>query len=265
MTEHSAPTAGAAQGQTESGCSCIVIPCYNEEARFPLDLFTAYADSHPAVRFLLVNDGSRDRTLDVLKRSAIGREDRVEVLDLPENRGKAEAVRAGMLKAMDSGRCRFAGYWDADMATPLEAIQDIAAVLSARPELEMVFGSRVKLLGRQVDRKAMRHYLGRAFATVVSVVLRLGVYDTQCGAKLFRVHPANRVLFAEPFISRWIFDVELIARFIRQRGYSISAVEGAIYEFPLHVWRDVAGSRLRATDFFRAFFEVLRIYLRYRS
>lgn len=243
---------------------CIVIPCFNEESRFPLDTFTAYVDAHPAIHFLLVNDGSRDRTIDVLRRAAAGRESRVGVLDLPVNGGKAEAVRAGMLQLMRSGRCTIAGFWDADMATPLEAIEDLAAVLLRRPELEMVFGSRVKLLGRSVERKAIRHYLGRVFATVVSIVLRLPIYDTQCGAKLFRVHAQNCALFDAPFLSRWVFDVELIARFIQQRQHDVAAVELAIYEFPLLVWRDVAGSRLRPTDFFRAFFDVLRIYRQYR-
>ena len=101
------------------------------------------------------------------------------------------------------------------------------------------------------------------FATVVSIVLRLPIYDTQCGAKVFRVTPETRELFAEPFGSRWIFDVEIIARFIRQRGYDMASVQSAIYEFPLPEWRDVAGSQVRTADFFRAFFDVLKIYRRY--
>lgn len=242
----------------------IVIPCYNEEKRFPLETFAAYAAAHPGIRFLLVNDGSKDNTIAVLERARAGREDQVNVLDQKVNGGKGEAVRAGMLQAMEQRGCEFAGFWDADLATPLETIEELAWILAERPELAMIFGARVKLLGRNVDRKLSRHYLGRVFATVVSVVLRLAIYDTQCGAKIFRVNPEIKELFAEPFLSRWIFDVEILARFIRQRDYNIPAVEAAIYEYPLSKWQDVAGSQLRPLDFVRAFFDVSRIHLRYR-
>lgn len=245
-------------------CSCtIVVPCYNEEQRFPVDQFVHFFSANPEICFVLVNDGSKDSTLAVLRSAAAGHEDQVEVLDQPVNRGKAEAVRMGMMHAMKRPECQLAGFWDADLATPLEAIQELAAVLAVNPRLAMVFGSRVKLLGRQVERKAIRHYLGRVFATVVSIVLSLAIYDTQCGAKLFRVTPEVKAIFSKEFTSRWVFDVEIIARFIQQRGYDVAAVEDAIYEFPLMKWQDVAGSRLRPKDFFRAFFDLLRIHRRY--
>lgn len=245
-------------------CSCIiVIPCYNEEQRFPMESFTAYAEAHPEIGFLLVNDGSKDRTIDVLNRARAGREEQVGVLDQKVNGGKSEAVRAGMLTALRTPGCRYAGFWDADLATPLETIPDFVAVLESRPGLAMVFGARVKLLGRWIERRAIRHYLGRVFATTVSVVLRLPIYDTQCGAKLFRVEERTHELFDEPFLSRWIFDVEIIARYIRQCGYDIGRVEKGIYEFPLLQWQDVAGSRVRPRDFFRAFFDILKIHRHY--
>ena len=242
----------------------IVIPCYNEESRFPLDRFAAFTAAHPSIHFLLVNDGSTDKTIDVLRRASAGKEDQVGVIDQPVNGGKGEAVRRGILAALQREGCLYAGFWDADMATPLELIDDLTEVLANRPEVAMVFGARVKLLGRHVERRAIRHYLGRIFATVVSVTLRLAIYDTQCGAKIFRVTSETAALFAEPFCTRWVFDVEIIARFIRRRGYDIASVERAIYEFPLPEWRDVAGSRVRPRDFFRAFFDVLKIYRRYR-
>ena len=242
----------------------IVIPCYNEESRFPFDRFAAFVAAHPWVHFVLVNDGSTDDTISVLRRARAGREDQVGVIDQPVNGGKGEAVRTGILAALQREGCLYAGFWDADMATPLELIGDLCEVLANRPEVAMVFGARVKLLGRHVERQAIRHYLGRIFATVVSVALRLAIYDTQCGAKIFRVTSETNGLFAEPFRSRWVFDVEIIARFIRHRGYDMASVERSIYEFPLTEWRDVAGSRVRPQDFFRAFFDVLKIYRRYR-
>lgn len=242
----------------------IVIPCYNEEARFPVERFGAYTDSHAGIRFLLVNDGSKDGTLALLRSLAKGREDRVSVLDQPANGGKGEAVRSGVLETLRRQTDGYVGFWDADLATPLEAIDEFLTVIERRPDIAMMFGARVKLLGRRVERRAIRHYLGRVFATVVSNLLRLPIYDTQCGAKLFRVTPQTAELFAEPFCSRWVFDVELIARFIRQKRYDRSAVEAAIYELPLREWRDIAGSKVRPRDFLRAFLDVVKIRNRYR-
>ena len=241
----------------------IVIPCYNEELRFPLERFQAFAAAHPDIGFLLVNDGSKDNTLAVLRQASAGREQQIGVIDQPANGGKGEAVRAGVLAALQHPECRYLGFWDADLATPLEQIVDLANVLATRPGIDMVFGARVKLLGRHIDRRATRHYLGRIFATVVSAVLRLPIYDTQCGAKIFRVTADTNILFAEPFSSRWVFDVEIIARFIQKRVYNMRSVEESIYEFPLPEWRDVAGSQVRPRDFFRAFFDVVRIHQRY--
>jgi dolichyl-phosphate beta-glucosyltransferase len=238
----------------------IVVPCYNEELRLPVDQFQRFFCESP-VRFVFVDDGSRDKTLDRLESLRQGREDRVFVLRLPANRGKAEAVRAGMNFALDQA-VEYAGFWDADLATPLDAIPQFMAVFAAKPDLDMVFGSRVKLLGRHVHRRTARHYLGRVFATVVSVVLRLPIYDTQCGAKIFRVRPETRGLTAEPFLTRWVFDVELLARYICQVGSPQVAAE-RIYEFPLDCWEDVGGSKVKPFDFFTALRDVLVIYWKY--
>ncbi len=92
------------------------------------------------------------------------------------------------------------------------------------------------------------------------MVLGLEVYDTQCGAKLFRACPKIKALFQQPFHSRWIFDVEIIARLIQaSRGNELMSPEHVIYEFPLTEWRDVPGSKLRSSDFVRAVWELARI------
>ncbi len=129
----------------------------------------------------------------------------------------------------------------------------------------MILGSRVRLLGRPVRRRPLRHYLGRLFAAAASFVLRLQVYDTQCGAKLFRATPRIARLFASSFRTNWTFDVELLARFLQAESVAEreSAVRG-LYEFPLPEWQDIAGSKVRAADFFKAAFELLNIHRTYR-
>jgi hypothetical protein len=161
-------------------------------------------------------------------------------LRLGANVGKAEAVRRGMELAIRR-RATLAGYWDADLATPLEAIPRFREVFAERPELLLVMGSRVDLLGRDIRRSRRRHLLGRIFATAASWVVGLSVYDTQCGAKLFRVTQQTAELFRRPFFTRWVFDVEILKRIVK--ATSESAAGGTIYEYPLQRWHEVRGSR----------------------
>jgi dolichyl-phosphate beta-glucosyltransferase len=179
----------------------IVVPCYNEAQRLQIHKFKDYACDEHGQRFLFVNDGSTDGTLKLLQTLRDNDAKCYAICDLPRNVGKAEAVRRGVLLAFDADP-DYIGHWDADLATPLEAIPALCELLDARPELEMVWGARVRLLGRAIERSPLRHYLGRMFATAASVVLGMGVYDTQCGAKLFRASPAIRSLFQKPFLTK---------------------------------------------------------------
>jgi len=241
----------------------IVVPCYNEQKRLDAARFREFQDKLRNVRFLFVNDGSTDNTGEVLEALRASNPEAFDVCALPRNMGKAEAVRQGLLKAF-ALRPDYVGFWDADLATPLEAIPELCSVLDEQPQIEMVFGSRVRLLGRRIERRALRHYLGRMFATLASLVLGLTVYDTQCGAKVFRASDGSRDLFRDPFLTRWIFDVEIIARAIKaRRGTSLPQVEEIICEVPLRQWRDVGGSKITACDGMRAAVELLRIRRQY--
>ena len=234
----------------------IVVPCYNEADRLDVKAF----DDLPATTTcLFVDDGSTDATrtlIDQLCASGTHRQ-----LPLARNVGKAEAVRRGLLDAIENGATRV-GYWDADLATPLEEIPRFIEILDGHPDVDLVLGARIQLLGRDIHRSSARHYLGRAFATAVSSLLGLNVYDTQCGAKLFRVSEDLRAILVESFMSRWIFDVELLARWLTLPADASMRSE-QIYELPLETWRDVAGSKLGPLDLLRAPYELLRIHARY--
>ena len=241
----------------------IVIPCYNEEARLDVGAFRAYAEANDDVALLFVDDGSRDNTRAVLEKLVASNPCRLAMLALPQNGGKAEAVRQGLLAAAKE-KPNYIGFWDADLATPLSTIRGFKELLDDRSDIEMVFGARVHLLGRSVRRRLARHYAGRVFATVAAFALGVGVYDTQCGAKMFRVSDGLVDRLAEPFIGGWIFDVEMIAREIRaRRNSSLPPTETIIYEYPLVEWRDVAGSKIRLTDWFLIGGTLGRIYLKY--
>ncbi len=241
----------------------IVVPCFNEARRLDTLAYRRFMLRHPDCRLLFVDDCSSDETLDVLTALSLT-DEQCDFLSLSKNGGKAAAVRAGMLRAMATDS-HFVGYWDADLATPLEAIPEFMELFAADPKLQLVCGARVNLLGRQVERQPLRHYLGRLFATLASHVLRLAIYDTQCGAKLFRNNEETRHLFAAPFRTHWVFDVEILARMwnYRQR-HELPHPAEAIYEVPLKQWRDVGGSKVRPSDFVVAFGQLLDIQRHYR-
>lgn len=242
----------------------VVIPCYNEAKRLNVNCFREWLAREPPAQLLFVDDGSTDATSAVLDSLCRGYEDKASLLRCARNSGKAEAVRAGIVYALRANAgLQFIGYWDADLATPLEAIELLLQVFDTRPVVEMVFGSRVKLLGRSVERHTYRHYLGRVFATAVSVLLRMPIYDTQCGAKLFRVNERTAEIFAAPFLSKWVFDVEILARYLVRYCGDPHRLAEVIYEYPLERWKDVAGSKVRPRDFVIAFLDILRIKRRY--
>ena len=194
----------------------VVVPCFNEAERLDKTAFESFAENNASIRFLFVDDGSTDATRSLLEDIAASKPDAFETLCLEQNRGKAEAVRAGMLRGFET-KADYVAYWDADLATPLDAILSFRDFLDARSDVDIVLGARVRRLGADIERGSMRHYLGRVFATFASLILGLGVYDTQCGAKMFRSTGEIEDLFAEPFLSSWVFDVELLARFVAER------------------------------------------------
>jgi glycosyltransferase involved in cell wall biosynthesis len=242
----------------------LVVPCFNEERRLHPEAFVAFAASRPEVRLQFVDDGSTDGTPAILEGIRAAAPAPVDLVRLPANQGKAAAVREGTLAGLRLAP-QLIGFWDADLSTPLAAVDDFLAFAAARPEIDIILGSRVMLMGRDIRREAWRHYLGRVFATGVSLSLGLPVYDTQCGAKVLRANEAVAALFAAPFHSPWIFDVELLARYLAlPAAPGEPARRDRIYELAVPVWHHVPGSKLRTADFLRAAFELLYIHRKYR-
>ena len=98
-------------------------------------------------------------------------------------------------------------------------------------------------------------------ATLISVTLKLPVYDTQCGAKLMRRETVQDI-FSEKFISRWLFDVEVIARI--QQKYSNNSIHSRILEVPVNCWKDISGSKMLFRHMFYSLIDLVRIYFKLR-
>jgi glycosyltransferase involved in cell wall biosynthesis len=231
----------------------VIIPCYNEAKRLEGNLQRLFATPY---LFVFVDDGSHDGTKELLDRSVRPPH---RVVHLPANRGKAEAVRQGMLaleKLPDYSTIGWAGYWDADMATPIEELPRFLIFAEFQgTDPDAIYGSRWLRLGSTIKRLFVRHLLGRIFCTVTDTVFKLKCYDTQCGAKLFR-RAALADAFGEPFISRWLFDIEILLRLKRKQYRQI--------EYPLTCWTDVKGSKLNVmTSVFGVGIDIARIHRHY--
>jgi dolichyl-phosphate beta-glucosyltransferase len=179
----------------------------------------------------------------------------VHGLTFEENVGKAEAVRSGLRTAISFG-ATVVGYTDADGAVSVFDLMRLFDELDLDRDNNGIIGSRVALLGHQITRKPSRHLAGRIFATLASFVLQYSIYDTQCGAKVFRVTPNLQKGISELFISKWGFDIELIGRLLRLANEQSAH---GLREVPLTSWDDVSGSKLKIFDGLRTFFELLAI------
>lgn len=226
-----------------------IVPCFNEAHRLDVPAWQAFATTQ---RVLFVDDGSTDATGELLRTAGLN------VLTLLKNRGKGEAVRAGLRAALDDG-ADVVGYLDADLSAPTREYARLLQHLHDHDDVDVVLGSRIAHLGAVIERRAVRHYLGRVFATSASLALDLPVYDTQCGAKVFRATPMLRTALSTPFRSRWAFDVELLARLL-DAGTSATRC----CELPLHAWHDVAGSHLHARAMVGAALDVIAVGWRRR-
>jgi len=243
--------------------AALIVPCYNEARRLDPAAVLRVAAAAPYPTLWLVDDGSTDGTAEVLERIRTADPARVRVLRLARNGGKAEAVRAGLLAAL-AERPALVGYFDADLSTPPGELTRLLQIAAASPA-KVVLASRVRLLGRVIERRAHRHYLGRIFATAASLALRLPVYDTQCGAKVFRAGPELARAVERPFRGRWIFDVELLARLLQGDDRVAPVREEELVEVPVLEWRDVGGSKLRPTAMLRSGLQILALLVRLRA
>lgn len=238
----------------------IVIPCYNEARRLRKHQFELFLEQEKDIMLLFVDDGSRDSTATLLKEFTAKYPGRAELLTLDKNKGKAGAVRAGILYAAERFQPSLVGFFDADLSTPLPTIHEMTALFKTRPGTSMVFGSRVKRLGSHIERNWLRHVFGRIFASLVSYTLQIPVYDSQCGAKIFRKEVAEKI-FSEPFLSRWIFDVEILGRYILLSGYQTTLK--TVCELPLTVWVDDGDTRIRLRDLLRMLPELFTLWKKY--
>lgn len=219
----------------------IIIPCFNEGKRLDPEPFNNFLKEATDIDIFFVNDGSSDNTYEILEEIKSFHPGNITLLNLGQNKGKAFATREGIQHASSQNKYNYIGYLDADLSTSLECLHSLFLEMDQKGA-EYILGSRIKMLNSVIKRNWFRHMAGRLIATIIDSKFKLGIYDTQCGAKCFTSKLVTEIC-KEPFKTKWFFDVELLLRI--KANFPLS--KGI--EFPLNKWIDPGGSKMNIFKF----------------
>jgi dolichyl-phosphate beta-glucosyltransferase len=238
----------------------IIVPCYNEEKRFPYEAFLKFAQLHPHVLLCFVNDGSKDKTLAVLKGIQSAAPENICVYSLKQNGGKSEAVRQGMLYVYNHFTAGLIGFLDADLATMPEEWLQMANYKNNYPQFAAIVGSRIQRLGANIQRNDSRSVFSSIIKKFIKVILKTPFQDTQCGAKIFSRHIVP-FLFNQSFKTPWLFDVEIFLRL--QKKFGKKSLQKGVLEFPLMHWTEIGDSRLKLKHTVKIPVQLLQLHYQY--
>ncbi|MCK5218803.1 glycosyltransferase family 2 protein [bacterium] len=230
----------------------IVIPAYNEAPRLlkTLRAIDAYLKGrHRQYEIIIVDDGSSDRTVEIA-RGFVPRAGNMRVLKNHRNLGKGAAVRQGIAAAQGD----LILFSDADLSTPIQELAQLEKAVQAGADAAIasrgISGSRVP-----TRQPFYRELMGKIFNLLVRVITLPGIYDTQCGFKLFR-RPIAQSVFQKLTITGFGFDVEAL--------YLIRKSGGRIAEIPVE-WHHARGSKVSPLrDAWRMLIDLFRIRMRHR-
>jgi len=204
----------------------VVIPTYNEERRIgrTLVIVREFLDSQNyPYEVIVVDDGSKDTTCSIVK---IISESwlYIRLIANPINRGKGAVVKQGILNAQG----KYILFTDADNATPIEQVKKL---LEFVPHYQIVIGSR-HCPGAKIHIPQARHriLLSRASNLLIRLLAVPGVYDTQCGFKLFERN-AGKMIFSNVKLERFGFDFEALV-IANHLGYRLKEVGIEWYNDP---------------------------------
>ncbi|MGL5112755.1 MAG: glycosyltransferase [Flavobacterium sp.] len=244
----------------QNKCVGVVIPCYNEEKRLLGEDFRKFVHKNLGYHLCFVNDGSKDRTLEVLQELIKGKEDYISIYDCEKNGGKAEAVRLGMLHLAKQSQFDYIGFLDADLSTNFEDFNILTEAIS-NSKYKLVFGSRITRMGADIAKESARAIISKTINFIIRKTLSMEINDTQCGAKIMTKEIIEKT-FQEKFITKWLFDVEIFMRM--KKIYGLKETKGMILEKPLNRWIHADGSKLSMKDSIKIVGQLGQIALHYR-
>lgn len=220
----------------------VIFPTYNEEKRIISTLNRSISflkQQKFESEIIVVDDCSTDKTVEVIRKYKD-----IKIIENKKNMGKGFSVKRGIL----SSEGKYVLFSDADLSTPIEELNNFLKYIK---EYDLVIASRNLSTSKRIyDNKSIRKLLGNIFPYIVRLLVVKGIYDTQCGFKIFRKNIANK-LFSKQRINGFSFDVEILL-LARKYNYQIK-------ELPV-VWKHVEGSKLSPIkDSFRMFIDILII------
>jgi len=236
----------------------IVVPCYNEELRLNSQYFDALNVKLEGLGFeiVFVNDGSTDGTLAKIQEF----KSKFRIYNLETNQGKAEAIRKAMLDESQNSSKKIIGYLDSDGAFLTEDIEQLTKKFTSDPqfqEYQVLSAARVKLAGKKIERKAVRHFIGRVISTFLNIGNETKIYDPQSGFKLFRANETLKTALNKPFTTRWFVDLEIFSFYAKQKNF--------IVEEPISSWRDIPGSKIKLIEYLRILIDLIKIKYKTRK
>ncbi|MEL6557172.1 MAG: glycosyltransferase [Bacteroidota bacterium] len=239
----------------------IVIPCYNESSRLDLSTFISFARRNKGSVLCFVNDGSADMTRSTLASIKNLVHDNVYICEVTENAGKANAVRTGSMMLYKETDVDTIGFLDADLSTSFEDYQELIVAMEENSRKSIVFGSRnMKSSEATIERNPIRKMLSEIIRLLIFLIIRVKIYDSQCGAKVFKRALIPKI-YETGFCSRWLFDVEIILRLRKMLGKK--EFLKIFLEKPLNSWVHMDGSKLGLKDSLMIPLNLSKIWVNY--
>lgn len=235
----------------------IVVPCFNEENRIPMKSFGDYCDQNSNFYFLFSDDGSTDHTKHLLNQAISQRPRQFLMIHSPVNKGKATAVRNGILHLKNKVPCDYYGFLDADLAIPLSQLNTMQNTITENPGCDLLVSKRNYSIIPASS--SVRSTLSRVYNRFINMVLPFRFYfkDVQCGCKMIKA-PYVEYIFASEFLSKWLFDAEIIFRLHKLKPFA--EIEEVEFEF-VHANKD---SKVRKRDYVKSLLDLFRLLIKYR-
>jgi dolichyl-phosphate beta-glucosyltransferase len=225
----------------------VILPAFNAGSfiRSTVGELLAYLDAKQLdAEIVVADDGSTDGTSDLLPPDP-----RVRVVQLPRNRGKGAALRAGMLEAR--GKVRI--FTDADLPYGTAPIAYAYGYISKR-RFHAVIGDRTLPGSRYAHTGLLRSGISAIASFTFRTLVTGGVYDTQCGLKGFRGDVADE-LFRLAAVNGFAIDVELIYLLLKYRL--------DVKRIPVRLQQNAPSSVRVLRDSLRASVDILRMRARW--